>query len=451
VTDLRLAAAASAELLRSAVADGRLPSAAFGVAVVGEGVVVADSFGDATVDTPFSLASTTKPVATTVLGALLDRGVMSLDDEVTVHVPEFGPALVPGRPVTVRDLAAHTSGLGTHHRFFYVDERPSVSLADAIRTWARPALPVGAQWRYSNLGYGVLQLAMERAAGMTMEQLVSLHVYEPLSMRSAAWGGAVGPPGAASRHLDDRECYPGYVTDHPAASEAWCSLRDLLQFGAAHASASLLHADTHALLARPAAPVQADGAAYALGWVTREYGGHRLLVHAGRMGGVAAHLTVVPSCGLVVAALANRETELLAQAVAVVLAACVPEYETPVPTPPWVAGRAHVDMRRRWVGELVLGDDRCGVVLDASGERITWSLDGAEGEVIAPHVQPTMVAGHVQVQLRHPLVPVDSIGHLDLVQVGNDLVGGLALAQYPNERRRRQGDTVTAAVLMTAR
>jgi CubicO group peptidase (beta-lactamase class C family) len=456
VTRLIDSAQRGATVLRAAVADGSLPAAAFGVAHADAGVVLAETYGAARLDSPFCLASTTKPIATTVLGALIDSGLISLDTPIAALVPEMPAALLPGRAITVRDIAAHTGGLGAHHRFFYDDERAAVPVVDAVRQLGRPVFPVGAQWRYSNLGYGVLQLAIERAGGAPMADLVTSHVYRPLGMASAGWGEPCGPDGAMQRHLTVDELYPGYVTDHPPASEAWCSIGDLLQFGLAQARRSLLQPATHDLLAEPSAPLQPDGAAYALGWVTRHYDGHRVLIHGGRMGGVGAHLVVVPSLGLVVAGLANIETERLAEAVGVVLADTVPGYAPPAPQQPWAVGAAHESMRRRWSGVAQLGDDALPAVLDASGERITITVAGATTDLVMPHVQPTVVAGHANLAIDHPLAPVGALCHLDAVPVGDgssaarQIVGALTMAQYPGGGRRRQGDAVTAGLLLTA-
>jgi CubicO group peptidase (beta-lactamase class C family) len=466
---MREAAAAGAAVLSGAVARGELPAAAFAVGHVDEGIVLTEVTGLADTargrfalpDTPFCLASTTKPITTTVLGALVDLGVIGLDDPITDHVPEFPSGLVSWRPPTVREIAAHTAGLGTHHRFFYVDERPPIPVIDAVRTLARPCLPVGDQWRYSNLGYGVLQVALERAGALPMTELVDRFVFGPLEMQDSNWGGLHGPDRAAVRYLAGDEPYAGYVTDHPPASEAWCSIADLVKFGVAHAGSSLLRPDTHATLSAPTAPRQSDGAAYALGWVTRDYHGVRILVHGGRMGGVGAHLTVVPALGLVVAGLANVETERLSEAVAVVLDAVVPGYAAPVPQPPWAVGRAHPLLAARWEGVAQLGDDAVPVQLDATGERITIAVGDRTVDLVSPHLQPDGVMGHANLTLPQPLAPRDTLCHLDAVPLTDHggrlqrssgdvapdvIVGALVAAQYPNERRRRQGDAVSAVL-----
>lgn len=463
------AAAAAAAVLRRAVADGELPGAAFAVGHAERGTVLVDVVGvsDASTarvvspDTPFCLASSTKPISTAVLAALVERGAIGLDDAITDHVPEFLAGLWAARSPTVREIATHTAGLGVHHRFFYEDERPAVPVLEAVRTLARPALPVGAQWRYSNLGYGVLQLAMERAGGARMADLVQRLVFEPLTMTASSWGGLHGPEDAAVRYLTPAEPYAGYVTDHPCASEAWCSISDLLSFGLAHARSSLLSPATHALVAEPFAPRQPDGAAYALGWVTREYDGVRVLVHGGRMGGVGAHLAVVPSLGLVVAALANIETERLAEAVATVLQAVVPHYAPPSPVAPWSTGAAHPLLAGRWEGVAQLADDALPATIDTLGDRITIQVGGVATDLVMPHLQPDGVMGHANLSVPHPLAPTASICHLDAqpmqlvdgtptATIGGErpdvIVGSLVSAQYPGPARRRQGDAVSAAL-----
>jgi CubicO group peptidase (beta-lactamase class C family) len=464
------AAAAGAAVLRRAVADGELPGTAFAVGHAERGTVLVDVVGvaDASTgrvvspDTPFCLASTTKPISTTVLAALVERAAIGLDELITDHVPEFLPGLWAARSPTVREVATHTAGLGAHHRFFYEDERHAVPVLEAVRTLARPSLPTGAQWRYSNLGYGVLQMAMERAGGAPMADLVHRFVFEPLTMTASSWGGLHGPEDAAVRHLTTTEPYAGYITDHPCASEAWCSISDLLSFGLAHARGSLLSPTTHALVAEPWAPRQPDGGAYALGWVTREYGGVRVLVHGGRMGGVGAHLTVVPSLGVVVAALTNMETERLAEAVATVLQAVVPQYAPPTPVAPWSTGAAHPLLAGRWEGVAQLADEALPATIDTLGDRITIQVAGVTADLVMPHLQPDGVMGHANLSVPHPLVPAASICHLDAqpmllvdgtptTTIGerpNVIVGSLVSAQYPGPARRRQGDAVSAALML---
>jgi CubicO group peptidase (beta-lactamase class C family) len=452
-----VAASSASASLASAVAAGSLPAAAFAVAVVGRGTVhrwaggVADptSGRPASATTPFSLASTTKPIATTVLGSLIDDGALELDAPVRRWVPEMPRSLgdASAEP-TLRHVAAHIAGLGVHHRFFYDDERQPVPVAEAVRRLARPAFPVGREWRYSNLGYGVLQLACERAAGVPFAELVRRRVYEPLGMTDSGFGEPLGPAGSAVRCLPTGQPYAGYVTDHPPASEAWASIDDLISFGLAHADRTLLHETTHALLATPVAPRQPDGGAYALGWVQREFGEHTLLVHGGRMGGVGAHLTVVPTLGLVIAALANVETDALAEAVGQVLRASVPGWTPVVGVPAWEPAPAAASMVGKWLGLMIVDDEEFPVVLDVTDADIHLEVAEVRSKVAMSSAQPHLVAGHARLGRPHRLLPDDAVVHVDLVSTDDVLEGAFTFAQYPRGDRVRQGDAVSAPVLL---
>ncbi len=445
----------AAAVLRAAVASGAVPGAACAVASVDGasasavvGVADAASGRPVTVETPFCLASTTKPLASLVLGALLDEGAIGLDDAV-----DLPPGLLDDvRRPTLREVADHTAGLGIHHRFFYDDERAPIDLTDAIAALGAPVWRPGLRWSYSNLGYAVLQRELERAGRSSLGDLVATHVARPLGLTTLGWGGPYGPVGAATRHGPQGQPYPGYVTDHPAASEAWCGVADLARIGIAQLRRSLLHPETHDLLVTPSAPRQPDGSAYALGWVTRQVGdrGDDLWVHAGRMGGVAAHLTLLPSAGLVIAALANAETDATGAAVAAVLSNVVPGYRPPDPVPGWAAGPAHPSMARRWTGVALLGGERVDVVLDTASPTMTATVGGVAASLVAPHVQPDRVAAHLPLEPPLGAVPAGSIGHLDLRPDGERLAGMLTFAQYPNDQRWRQGDAVSAAVVLEA-
>jgi CubicO group peptidase (beta-lactamase class C family) len=458
VTDgvLRQAFERAAGVLAEAVSSGGVPGAACCVAEVG-GATVTTVAGVADVatgrpvtgDTPFCLASTTKPIASLVLGALVDEGRLDLD--APVELPP-GPLVRRGgvRAPSLREIADHTAGLGVHHRFFYADDRAPVPVGEAIASLARTVWAPGERWSYSNLGYAVLQRELERAGGAPLAELVARVVSGPLGLASFAWGGLDGPVGAAVRYGPDRQPYPGYVTDHPAASEAWCGVEDLARIGLAQLERSLLQPATHDLLVAPSAPRQPDGAAYGLGWVTRRVGSRAqpLWVHAGRMGGVAAHLTLVPDAGVAVAAVADAETDALGRAVAEVVAAVVPGYQPPPAVEGWSTGPAHPRMAHRWRGVADLGGEELPVLLDAAGETMTIAVGGDPVPLVAPHVQPERVAAHANLPAVFALSPRGALAHVDLRRHGDSMAGMITFAQYANERHWRQGDAVSAAVVL---
>lgn len=143
----------------------------------------------------------TKPVVATAALALVEAGVIGLDDPVAKFIPEFRPKLADGsEPVmTVRQLLTHTAGLsygfrqtayGPYHRAGISDglDQPGLSMAENLRRIASVPLSYapGTGWGYS-VAMDVLGEAMARAAGATLPELIDRLVVQPLGMHDAAF------------------------------------------------------------------------------------------------------------------------------------------------------------------------------------------------------------------------------------------------------------------------
>jgi len=150
--------------------------------------------------TQFRVASLTKPIVTVSALGLVERGVLSLDDEVARWLPSFAPKL-EGEvvPITVRHLLTHTSGLGyafleppsgPYHAAKVSDglDQPGLSLEENLRRLA--SLPLlfrpGSRFVYS-LSTDVLGAVVERASDAPLPDVVARAVTEPLGMRASGF------------------------------------------------------------------------------------------------------------------------------------------------------------------------------------------------------------------------------------------------------------------------
>lgn len=179
-------------LLRSAVDDGLIPGA---VALVRRrgATVLHEAFGHAQLwpdrrpmqrDTVFDLASLTKPLAATAVTlALVDRGQLSLDEEVTRYLPELRAAR--GAGVTFRRLLTHTSGL-SGWRPLYVWARTRDAVLTAIDDLGMSYAP-GARFEYSDIGFIALGIALERIADTRLDDLARTLVFEPCGLRATGY------------------------------------------------------------------------------------------------------------------------------------------------------------------------------------------------------------------------------------------------------------------------
>ena len=176
-----------ARLLNEAVNAGTVPGAVALVRVRGE-VVWHQAFGLAgaapepramTPETIFDLASLTKPlVGATLTLALVDRGVLSLDDEISAVLPELKQAKRKG--VTFRRLLSHTSGMpGWRPLYSWTQNRNEILLViDGLGLASDP----GTRFEYSDLGFVILGLALERITGRGLEELATDLVFGPLEL-----------------------------------------------------------------------------------------------------------------------------------------------------------------------------------------------------------------------------------------------------------------------------
>lgn len=145
--------------------------------------------------TPHRLASLTKPVTTIAALALIDRGVLAFDQQVTRWLPAFRPSFDGTAPaIALHHLLTHTSGLrygflepadGPMHRAGVSDglDEPGLSLAENLRRLAAVPLQCapGSAFNYS-LSTDVLGAVLERAADAPLPDVIARHVTGPLDL-----------------------------------------------------------------------------------------------------------------------------------------------------------------------------------------------------------------------------------------------------------------------------
>lgn len=130
-------------------------------------------------DTVFDLASLTKPlVGATVTMALADKGVLSLDEEVTYFLPELES--LRGKGITFRRLLTHTSGL-PGWRPLYVTATDRQHTLETIARLGQATSP-GTRFEYSDIGFVTLGLALEAAGGSPLDELAHELVFSPLRL-----------------------------------------------------------------------------------------------------------------------------------------------------------------------------------------------------------------------------------------------------------------------------
>ncbi|HNY38961.1 MAG TPA: serine hydrolase domain-containing protein [Bryobacteraceae bacterium] len=150
-------------------------------------------------DSIFQIMSMTKPVTGVAVMMMVEEGRLRLADPVEKHLPEFRGQLMieskdgdrvtlkkPSRPITIRDLMTHTSGMagGPGPGIAELLMRMDRSLAEAVAIYAQAPLSFepGTKWQYSNTGIATLGRLVEVASGMPFEKFLDERIFKPLGM-----------------------------------------------------------------------------------------------------------------------------------------------------------------------------------------------------------------------------------------------------------------------------
>lgn len=241
----------------------RLPGAALAL-IEGGQVTALRTYGYAdtssasaiTEQTRFSLQSISKSVAAWGVMRLAQDGRLDLDRPVDDYLSRWRlpPAPFDRRLVTARRLLAHHAGISTSGFPAMTPEFPQITLIDGLkgdlpplseeqeaywrrwdlgRDWpARIAYPPGEGWRYSNAGFGILELLVEDITGSTFARFMETAVLHPLGLHHAGYDPG-GMDQVATPHGEDGGARTRLRYLSHAAAGLYATIGDVATFACA--------------------------------------------------------------------------------------------------------------------------------------------------------------------------------------------------------------------------
>ncbi len=304
-----------------------------------------------TANTRFNIGSAGKMFTAVAIGQLVDAGKVKLDDPVGVYVDGLTPETAR---VTVRQLLTHTSGLGN---FFTPDAVPVLQRLTAMGDLKplivgdRPRFAPGSRFEYSNTGYALLGLVVERASGAGYGDYLAHHIFAPAGMTDTGLaftapdtavglsrggpgpnllpprdGSRAGPPPGALQPAgspppgDGGPGRPAPEAALPAtpAGGLYSTAGDMTRFFQALAAGKLLRPETVRTFTGAqveSAPAKGDLPAlhYGFGFGTGQYEIHAWFGHNGGAPGLNAEAVMFPDDDLIVIVLANRDPPVASQ------------------------------------------------------------------------------------------------------------------------------------------
>jgi CubicO group peptidase (beta-lactamase class C family) len=292
----------------------------------GYGVTDLRTLNKINAQTNFRLASCTKQFTATAVMLLVRDGKLHYDDHLTDIFPEF-PAY--GKPITVRNLLNHTSGLRDYEDLMPKpragtpsDRIPQIHDAGVLKLLEQQTsgkFPPGTKWDYSNSGYAVLAMIVEKVSGEPFGQFLQERIFIPLDMTNtiAYEKGRNEVSHRAYGHSRQRNRWR--ETDQSSTSAVlgdggvYSSLEDLEKWDRALVNHTLLsEADMQPALT-PVNPPQGqphhpDGtpAAYGFGWFLNPYHNRKRMWHYGETVGFRTVIERFPDDKLSIIVLCNR-------------------------------------------------------------------------------------------------------------------------------------------------
>lgn len=265
-----------------------------------------------TTTTAFRLASVSKQFTATAILILAGDGRLSIDDRITAALPELAP---PGDPITIRHLLTHTSGLSDYERVL-PDGEEQVTDGEVLELLARdPRLDFrpGSRYRYSNSGYALLAVIVERLSNRPFGDLLRQRVFDPLGMTSsvAHREGITVVSNRAFGHTLDGHGFRRHDQSRTSAvlgdGGIYSSVADLHTWHRSGCGRSLVRPELLVEAGQPHVLTGRPETSYGFGWYVTSHRGLGVAYHTGETAGFRTILYRIPERGFCAIVLCNRD------------------------------------------------------------------------------------------------------------------------------------------------
>jgi len=137
----------------------------------------------ATTSSLYRIASITKPITAVAIMQLVEKGLIDLDKDARVYIPEF-----PEKKwrFTVKQLLNHTSGIRSYKDGEFHSKKYYSSVSEAVKVFAYDSLifEPGTKYEYTSLSYSLLALIIEKVSNQTFEQFLVQNIFTPAQMKN---------------------------------------------------------------------------------------------------------------------------------------------------------------------------------------------------------------------------------------------------------------------------
>ncbi len=258
--------------------------------------------------------SVAKQFTSAAVALLALRGRLSLDDDIRRHLPE-----VPdfGKPITIRNLLQHTSGLRDQWALLSIQGFPPgtevhtlARILDLVQHQQRLNFTPGDEYLYSNTGYALAAIIVQRVSGKSLAEFSRDELFTPLGMTRTEWRADYRKV-VADRATAYSPAAAGWLQDMPFTNVygnggLLTTVSDLLRWNEALTKGTIPGGTALvALLETPGKLNDGSPIGYGLGLGVGTFRGLRAVTHGGATAGYRTYLARWPTRDLSVAVLCN--------------------------------------------------------------------------------------------------------------------------------------------------
>ncbi len=268
-----------------------------------------------TSQTKFAIGSMTKAFTAMAIMILQERGQLSVQDSICDYLSDC-PA--DWKSISLHDLLTHTSGI-RNYTDLYTQLKDNVNICREYRPEEVVAffkdLPLdfepGSSWNYSNSGYFLLGIVIEKVSGESYETFIQKNILQPLGMSETGYD-------RASTVVKDRAS--GYswngrilnavcedVSIKYAAGGLYSTVGDLYKWDQALYTDQLVSKETLNMIFNSTMPMQPGGDMYGYGWIISKHFDRLVIEHSGGLFGFATQIARYPDDQVTIIVLSNTD------------------------------------------------------------------------------------------------------------------------------------------------
>lgn len=288
----------------------------------GDRIIFKKGYGKASLDkgediTPehiFRIGSLTKQFTAAAILKLVNEGKIRLNDKVTLFLPDYRPQ---GESITIENLLNHTSGVPNYTAFL---ELKSIENKMAEKTLEQRfsdfnKLPLefnpGEQFKYSNSGYFILGMIVEKVSGISYGEYIDKNFFGPLKMKNSFYDGAVSKRKKATGFVKNQDGFKATPVVHhsmPFAAGALAStVEDLWKWNRAVFDYQVVPRSVIEKAWQSTTLKGGEKKSYGYGWSLGRIDELKVIDHGGAIDGYVSYVLYVPDEKLFVGILSNKE------------------------------------------------------------------------------------------------------------------------------------------------